>query len=92
MKNIKPTNRFEKELDRVFRRGKNKCDPEDLTKILNILRSGETIPEKYCDHKLQGSLRYFRGLHINPDWVLVYCADAETVYLQRTGSHSDIYG
>jgi mRNA interferase YafQ len=92
MKNLKPNNRFEKELDRVLKRDKNKYYPEDLTRVLNILRSGEKIPEKYCDHKLQGNMRQFRGLHINPDWVLVYCSDSENIYLHRTGTHSDIYG
>jgi mRNA interferase YafQ len=92
MKGLKTTNRFEKELAKIMKRGKDRCDPEDLNLIVSILREGSRIPEKYCDHKLQGNLRHFRGLHINPDWVLVYTSDNDTVYLHRTGTHSDIYG
>jgi mRNA interferase YafQ len=91
MKNLKTTNRFEKELFKMLKRGKSSCDPEDYKKIQNILLSGSAIPEKYCDHKLQGNMKGFRGLHINPDWVLVYRTDSDNVYMQRTGTHTDIF-
>jgi len=32
-----------------------------------------------------------RDLHIEPDWVLIYTLDDETVRLERTGTHSDLF-
>jgi mRNA interferase YafQ len=91
MKKLKTTNSFEKELFKMLRRGVKICNPEDYIVISNILSEGAQIPQKYCDHKLHGEFRDFRGLHINPDWVLVYRTDADFVYMHRTGTHSDIY-
>jgi mRNA interferase YafQ len=92
MKNLKATNRFDKELFKMFKRGVNICDPEDYKTARNMLLAGEKIPESYRDHKLHGEFKGYRSLHINPDWVLVYRTDEENVYMQRTGTHSDIYG
>jgi mRNA interferase YafQ len=75
----------------MLKRGVSICDPEDYKTIQNILLQGAIIPEKYRDHKLHGEFKGFRGLHINPDWVLVYKTDDDNVYMQRTGTHSDIY-
>jgi mRNA interferase YafQ len=91
MKNLKTTNRFEKELFKMLKRGSKICNPVDYSTIQDILLEGTPIPANYCDHKLHGKFKDFRGLHINPDWVLVYRTDAENVYMQRTGTHSDIY-
>ncbi|MCF4151113.1 type II toxin-antitoxin system YafQ family toxin [Dethiosulfovibrio sp. F2B] len=31
-----------------------------------------------------------RSLHIEPDWILIYKVDQQTISLIRTGTHSDI--
>jgi mRNA interferase YafQ len=92
MKNLKPSNKFDKELHKVLKRSEKQFSTENYTRIINILREGLPIPENYKDHKLQGDLKEFRGLHITPDWVLIYKTDNENIYLHRTGTHSDIYG
>ena len=33
-----------------------------------------------------------RDLHIEPDWVLIYCVDGEVVRFERTGTHADLFG
>ena len=33
-----------------------------------------------------------RDLHIEPDWVLIYCVDGEAVRFERTGTHADLFG
>ena len=89
---IKQTTKFKKDFKRVIKRG---ADPNEFEKILMILASGETIPEKYRDHPLFNTAEYqdCRELHICPDWLLVYKYYSDTVILLliRTGSHSDLF-
>lgn len=51
---------------------KKHLDMNALTEVLEWLKSGKKLPEKYCDHQLKGKLKKFRELHIQPDWILVY--------------------
>ncbi|MSP33488.1 MAG: type II toxin-antitoxin system YafQ family toxin [Rickettsiales bacterium] len=89
MKKIESSNRFEKELRQMFKRGKSLQKFRD---ILDILITGREIPAKYRDHKLQGEFKNFRDLHIEPDWVLIYQVTGNVVILERTGTHSDLFG
>ena len=83
---------FKKELKLIKKRNK---DIDKLTKVVNILASGETLPEKYKDHQLTNSPRFknCRECHIEPDWLLVYKKnDTELIlFLMETGSHSDLF-
>ncbi|NQT57244.1 MAG: type II toxin-antitoxin system YafQ family toxin [Desulfobacteraceae bacterium] len=43
------------------------------------------------NHKcLQGRYSGYMECHIEPDWLLIWKADREAVYLTRTGTHSDL--
>ena len=42
-----------------------------LTEVLEWLKSGKKLPEKYCDHQLKGKLKKFRELHIQPTGALM---------------------
>ena len=44
------------------------------------------------DHPLRGEWKPSRDLHIEPDWVLIYCVDGEVVRFERTGTHADLFG
>jgi mRNA interferase YafQ len=84
------TNRFDKDLKRTAKRGK------DLTKIRAVmisLAAGEALPEKYKDHSLIGNYTKRRECHIEPDWLLIYKLDADEMIItfERTGSHSDLF-
>lgn len=48
-----------------------------MQKILEILRSGEEIPNSFRDHQLQGKLSHYRELHVEGDWLLVYQRDGK---------------
>ena len=63
-----------------------------LTEVLEWLKSGKKLPEKYCDHQLKGKLKKFRELHIQPDWILVYIKNKTELILtlSRTGTHADL--
>ena len=85
------TSRMKKDIRRVKRRGKNLSK---LIVVLDLLKTGETLPEIYRDHQLKGDLEDFRECHIESDWLLVYRIDeGELVLLATaTGTHADIFG
>lgn len=90
MYKIRPTNRFQKDLKRIQKRG---YDLSLLTRVLKLLAAGEPLPEKNRDHPLTGDFRGCRECHITPDWLLIYEVEEETLilYLTRTGTHSDLF-
>ena len=87
---IKPTNKFQKDLKRIQKRG---YDLNLISEIIKKLANGETLPEKNKDHVLTGNYSGRRESHITPDWLLIYEYDEEVLYLYltRTGSHSDLF-
>jgi len=50
------------------------------------------MPAKYRDHKLAGYSKEHRDCHIESDWLLIYRFDGDDLILERTGSHSDLFG
>ena len=62
-------------------------------KNLELLMSGEELPQKYKDHTLIGNYANTRECHIQPDWLLIYRIDEKlnVLYLIRTGSHSELF-
>jgi len=75
-------------LDMMIRRGEN---PEKIKEVILVLASGNTLDIRYKDHTLSGNLSGFRDCHIDPDWLMIYRIEADTLYLERTGSHSDLF-
>ena len=86
---IKPTNKFQKDLIRVQKRG---YDLSLITEIIKKLANGETLPEKNKDHFLTGNYAGKRECHITPDWLLIYYYQEYKLILtlSRTGTHSDL--
>ena len=64
-----------------------------LNDVVNTLRQGKQLDEKYRDHGLSGNFQGFRECHIKPDWLLVYLIENDilTLTLVDTGSHADIF-
>ena len=87
---IVQTSRFSKDLKLAIRRGYNM---DLLGEVVDMLCAGETLPEKYRDHKLLGDYGECRECHITPDWLLIYeiFEDELILYLTRTGTHSDLF-
>lgn len=50
------------------------------------------LPSKNKDHALKGNYSGRRECHITPDWLLIYEVDGNDLYLDRTGTHSDLFG
>lgn len=87
---VKPSNKFQKDLKRIDKRGYNLAL---LTEVIKIIANGEELPAKYKDHNLSGNYARFRECHITPDWLLVYeLTECDLIlYLIRTGTHSDLF-
>ncbi len=90
MLKIQYHSKFKKDYKKIIKRGYSQ---EDFKTVLNILVSGQPLPEKYRDHTLSGNYIGFRECHINPDWLLIYKVDNDilTLTLIRTGTHSDLF-
>lgn len=90
------TNRFEKELEKMLRRGKN---PKKLLEVVTLILDNANknishhilLPKKYCLHKVLGKYVNRWECHIEPDWLLIYYLDDKVLRLERTGTHSDIF-
>ena len=88
MLSLEKTNKFTKEYKLMQKRGKN---INKLVEVLNILVLQISLPIKYKDHKLTGSYEGSRELHIEPDWLLIYRINEQSLILERTGTHSDLF-
>ncbi len=86
---VKYTSSFRKGLKLAAKRGMN---IDALSTVVNKLKAGEALPEKYRDHKLNGKYKGMRECHIAPDWLLIYKIDNDNVILTlvATGTHSDL--
>lgn len=75
------------------KRGK---DIQLLKGVIELLVEGEPLPANLQDHALRGNWKFYRDLHIQPDWLLIYRItsgdDGEHVHFDRTGTHADIFG
>jgi mRNA interferase YafQ len=71
------------------KRGK---DLGKLRQVIALLVAGTALPRALRDHPLKGEWKPARDLHLEPDWLLIYTADAETVRFERTGTHADLFG
>ena len=87
---VKFSSRFEKDLKLA------KKQKKDLNKLFNViekLANLEQLDNKYKDHPLLGEYKGLRECHIDPDWLLIYYVENNTLtlVLSRLGSHSDLF-
>lgn len=88
MKEIIRTNGFNRDLKRAKKRGLNFSK---LGEVVDLLAAEATLPARCRPHKLSGNYSEFWECHIEPDWLLIYEYDDETVTLVRTGTHADLF-
>ena len=64
-----------------------------LDEVVDLLRQGKQLEERYRDHGLTGNFAGFRECHIKPDWLLIYLIENDilTLTLIDTGSPSDLF-
>ena len=90
MYQVKFTTTYKKSYKLMKKRG---LDLSLLDEVVDLLRQGRQLDEKYRDHSLSGKFAGFRECHIKPDWLLVYLIENDilTLTLVDIGSHSDIF-
>jgi mRNA interferase YafQ len=79
---------FKRDVKQAQRRGK---DMGKLKTLLGLLIEGKPLPVSCLDHPLKGGWRGFRDAHIETDWLLIYKITGDTVRLERTGRHTDLF-
>ena len=81
-------NKFKKNLELMIQRGK---DPEKIKIVINLLINRQPLAPKHKDHPLAGDFIGFRDCHIEPNWLMIYRIVDNTLYLERTGTHGDLF-
>ena len=70
--------RLERDLRRLERRGK---DISKVRELIALLAADAPLPSSAKDHALSGN-----------DWIIIYKVAGNELRLERTGSHSDLFG
>ncbi|MCP5103170.1 MAG: type II toxin-antitoxin system YafQ family toxin, partial [bacterium] len=75
---LKPyfSKRFKKDFHKKIRAGKDK---NKLLDVAEMLISQAPLDPKYRDHKLKGNRKGHRECHIEPDWLLIYKIENNTI-------------
>lgn len=62
-----------------------------LREVVENLLNQNPLQEKHCDHSLTGNWIGHRECHVKPDLLLIYKSDDESLFLERVGSHSELF-
>lgn len=89
MLKLSSTTRFSKDIKLCSKRNYNFSL---LYNVVNILRTPAKLPVANKDHSLTGNYANRRECHITSDWLLIYRIDGDELILERTGTHSDLFG
>jgi mRNA interferase YafQ len=82
------TSQFKKDFKKV---SKQKKDLTKLEYVIETLLSNKRLEFKFKDHPLSGKWKNHRDCHIEPDWLLIYQLKSDSLILERTGSHSELF-
>jgi len=82
------TTQFKKDYKRIQKQRKNIAK---LKVVIDKLFAGQPLEPKYKDHQLSGNWKEHRDCHIEPEWLLIYRITSDDLYLERTGSHSELF-
>lgn len=88
MLKINSSGRFKRDLKICQKRG---YDLHLLESVIDILRIPDQLPIQNKDHFLKGDYSGHKECHIAPDWLLIYEIYEDELYLDRTGTHSDLF-
>lgn len=88
MKELKPTNRFLRDLKLARKRGK---DLRKIEAIIDAVARGQPLEPKHRMHRLQGDMKGLWECHIEPDWLLIWDETEDAITLIRTGTHADLF-
>lgn len=86
--NLHYTTQFKKDYKRIKKQNR---DISKLRAVIEKLVEGQSLEPRFRDHQLYGNWEGHRNCHIEPDWILIYRVTADDLYLERTGSHSELF-
>ena len=82
------SSQFKKDFKKIQSQGKN---VSQLGITVEALLKKQSLYPKYRDHKFIGKWKNHRDCHIEPDWILIYRLTEDSLILERTGSHSELF-
>lgn len=87
---VKFSNKFKIDLKLAEKQNKNL---DKLFLVIEKLANLEKLDDKYRDHQLTGKYKGLRECHIEPDWLLIYYVENNTLtlVLSRIGNYSDLF-
>jgi len=88
MLDLSVSSQFKKDRKRCIKRG---YDMALLIAVIDTLLIPEPLPPENKDHPLSGNWVNHRECHILPDWLLIYRVEGNSLYLDRTGTHADLF-
>ena len=88
MLRLAPSSRFRRDIKRMQKRGR---DMGKLKMLVDLLAAEKPLPVSYKAHPLKGSWKPHWDAHIAPDWLLIYLALDGVLFLERTGTHADLF-
>lgn len=88
MRRLFLTTTYKRDVKRIKRQQK---PLNSLGDVVRELLEGVTLPVQYRDHALKGKWKGCRELHIEGDWLLIYHIEDDTAFLDRTGSHAELF-
>ena len=85
--------KFKKSYKKLKKSGKKK-DVVLLKEVVAILEMDKTLPEKYRNHFLSGTMSTYQEGHIKDDLLLLYYKDRKNLILilLGVGSHQELFG
>ena len=89
MLSLNASTSYKKDLKLCKKRG---YDLSLLNAVINTLLIPAPLPSQNKDHALKGNYIGRRECHVSPDWLLIYRVDGNELYLDRTGTHADLFG
>lgn len=93
MYDVFKTSAFERDVKRCMKRHWSMQALKDA--MIAVAMSDEvSIPLKYKDHALVGSLQGIREIHVEGrtgDWVMLYSIEGNVVEFARTGTHDEMF-
>lgn len=65
---------------------------EEIFSVIKRLANGETLEQRYRDHRLSGNMKELRDCHIRNDVLLIYGIEKQelTLHCMRVGSHAEV--
>lgn len=88
MLKLNASSQFKRDRKRCIKRG---YDMSLLEAVVNVLLVPVALPPERKDHPLTGNWSEHRECHVAPDWLLIYRIEGNDLFLDRTGTHADLF-